>query len=154
MNKTRERFINVVTVLLGLLTAAVLFGMAMYYYPRDILELDITILDETVVAGGEVQTHNEVFTKANAASRYDNALQCDRTTYFLFSVQANTEKRDEPINSKFTYDIPRDVTPSPPTCKIVVDGRHEVEILPFFTRTYTTRFESNNEVIVLPAQEE
>ncbi len=154
MDKTKERFINLVTIILGALTALILFGLAMYYYPREILALDITILDETVVAGGEFQTHNEVFTKANAFSRYDNALQCDRTAYFLFSVQANTEKRDEPINSKFTYDIPRDVTPSPPACKIVVDGRHEVEILPFFTRTYTTRFESNNDIIVLPAQGE
>ena len=148
--------VNLASTLLAILSSLVLIGLALYYYPRDVIDLSITIVDEQVEQGGLIYTENTYSTYADAESSYDNVLRCGRTNYFLYSVKANTEKRtfeENGMNSLAQYEIPAYVSPSPPDCHIVVDGRHTVDILPFLSRTYTSNFVSENSVKIIPKGE-
>lgn len=165
-----NRFVNLVTVLVALLTGVVLFGMIMYYWPRQIVDIQIAWIDGTEVItddgftiyqniieadqGGTAAVEIISSTYVDAKSTYDNRLQCDNNIYELQRFTANTQDREEinPTKAKFEYIVPGIVDPSPPSCKLVVDGRHEVTILPGFTRTYITEFESSNFVDIIRSE--
>ena len=134
--------------LVGAVCAYLLFGIASWSLPRDVIDLKIQAPQEVKI-GQQLKLSNQFQIFRGANSTYTLRVVCRNGVeirYFIYDIQASSEPTP-PASSTSTVDFPETVEPHD-KCSVVVNSTHRVEIMPLFHRTYTDRFESNTFRIV------
>lgn len=142
MSNAEKIFIRVLTAFFFGVTAFLIVGIFLWFYPREIINLDIKTQSAEVKTGGTLVVDVTSDRKGDAQSKYTSTLVCGATRYLLLELDVSSQKQSEQTYSSYGYNIPEYVTPSR-ECRIEVRGSHEIEILPLLTRTYSSQFVSN-----------
>lgn len=131
----------------GLLRAlAVTFGITILFipywnWPRDIIDIEIA---PTMQA---FESHDLIFDavitpRGAGNSIYERTISCGPQRFFVSTIEA-VSNLGESRTTQFEIKAPA-VVPRGTDCILVIESRHEVNVLPFIRKTIDDRFESSS----------
>lgn len=113
-----------------------------WFYPRntvDVISYETEKLNYRIGDELYVLTESEIFFNGN--SNYDVRLICDGGRYLLKSFEVTSVVSERKPGITKVGIIP--LIPTPDNCVIRTQATHEIQIMPYITRTYTNVWETN-----------
>ena len=144
-DKRSGRINNAIFGIMVLLTVGLFVSIVIWFIPREIVTLDLTIEPPVVSKAEGIKLQTTVETFVNGVSSYETILDCETGRFFLAqfeSITTPTPPREEMILLEINQ-----IVPVGTECSVKTQGKHVIEVLPFASRTYFTEFESNKFII-------